>query len=413
MNPLTPTAQRRLLLRYVDYVERTGQGAVPALEQHLSQVYAASRLPQPGGVKLEASGPVGLENFAVPGSNSQQSPDAQTPDAAAGGALVARDPATSPAASLEPEVVVSGPAREPGDSDGAGPQGDQRWHAAPRSSGMEGSNTYVAVANLIPHAPVPPSGSAVREVWDVQPVREEGPGAPGPEIPGTASALAPADHPPAGRSPADPAGQAGKTITGATPRAAAAQTAQLRPGDRRSRLEAFAKEVRRSGLCDHPELEARLVPLQLEPGLARGDSTSALVATLARARAQLELIEPLIPAGPTAGAELVADTGSGASSAPLPVPLAVLQGLRSLRQLLHDALGTFGRGLQGPLRRLMARQLRRARWLEWRLQISRRRTQDPAEAWPLATGMLEALRVALELWSSAVPQVSSASGASG
>ncbi len=362
MTPLTPTARRRLLLRYADQLERTGQGAVPALERHLNAVYAASRRPQPGGPALEAPPPEEQECLEGPEPEPQGSPAALTPDAEAGGALVARETPGSPAApALEPEPVApSGPDWDPGDPQASWPWGDPRWAAAFQSLRVAAPTTTVEVTNLIPSPPVPDSA------------------VPAAGVPGAAGAMPSAEL-------------AGTSSAPAAPQAAEPQPAQRQTAQRQRRLEAFAKEVRRSGRCDHPELEARLLPLQLEPALARGDSGSALVATVARARAQLAQLEPLTPAAP--------DT---------PVPLAVLQGLRSLRQLLRDALATFGRGLQGPLRRLMASQLRRSRWLEWQLQFSRRRSLDPSKTWPLAAAMLEALRVALDLWSSVVPSVAAA-----
>lgn len=359
MTSLNPSAQRRLLLRYIDDVERTGVGVVPALERHLCQVYALSRsrpqvLPEPESTLAIEPGALQPQGSKA-GAGEEAQPAAIAPASSA--SVTSSEDATIQATTAQDTPV----------------QEASVWHGVPRSVGPEGATTYVAIANLIPTDPGASRDPSARDAAIDVTASSAASAAQRPEL--QPQAVLPAAH---------------------------------QPAERHRALQAFAKEVRRTGVCDHPALEARLMPLQLEPALARGDSSTALQAAIQRAWVQFRQLERLVP--------LVSPDAEPQSAEIEPeiagprVTAALVQGLRSLRQLLRDTFMTFGTGLQGPLRRLITRQLRAARWLEWRLQVTRRLTLNAGEAWPLATAMLETLRVVLELWSSAAPPLSPAAG---
>lgn len=157
----------------------------------------------------------------------------------------------------------------------------------------------------------------------------------------------------------------------------------------RQRLVRTIQEIRRTGCCDHPALEARIDALHEVPALVHGDLSGALRATLAANRQLLLCLQDqLLPSGlePVLG------------SAFLP---GVASQLRSCRRSLGDLRSSFGAELQAPLQAMMHRQLSRARRLDWRLRWELLRNSDHRILAPLITALVQILLNVVALWTAA------------
>lgn len=322
--------RRGLLLRYVHHVERTGCSLHPALEQRLCSF---------------------LEANAQEAADLQ--PDPHEPLAAPAPALAAADAdrLLSPA---PPDLPPSAPAL---------PMAPQAFD--PPVATASASGPVITVNNLISTPQRPPNRCAA-------------PWTPWPWI---------------GLSDLQHEAATGMELMLGKPMPALGVSAS--PGDpMRLALLRTVQEIRRSGRCDHPALNARITALHQVPHALRGNETGALESALASSQELLDklqdqllgkLQDPLLPID--------------APVAPSQVSIAgVAIQLRHCRRHLADLLNSFGTELHAPLQAMIRRQLRRARRLDWRLRMALMSRGEVQILAPLALTLVQVLQSVVGLW---------------
>lgn len=323
--------RRGLFLRYVHHVERTGLSLHPALEQRLCSF-------------LEAHAQEAADLL----------PDPHESLAAPAPALAAADAGRllSPA---PPELPTSAPAL---------PVAPQAFD--PPVATASASGPVITVNNLISSPPAP--AEPMRRTVDTLAVDPE---------------LSDLQH---------EAATGMELMLGRTmPPLGVSAT----PGDpMRLALLRTVQQIRRSGRCDHPALNARITALHQVPHALRGNETGALESALASSQQLLgklqdqllgELQDPLLPID--------------APVAPSQVSIAgVAIQLRHCRHHLADLLNSFGTELHAPLQAMIRRQLRRARRLDWRLRLALLARREEQILAPLALTLVQVLQSVVGLW---------------
>ncbi|MCT0218400.1 hypothetical protein KQ304_05185 [Synechococcus sp. CS-1329] len=145
------------------------------------------------------------------------------------------------------------------------------------------------------------------------------------------------------------------------------------------------QEIRRSGRCDHPGLEASLEALREAPAIERHNPAAALQLSLSSITTQLQGLR----------SQLLA---IGDLQQPHAGLTAIVVKLRSCRRRLWAVQASYASSLHESSLAIMRRQLRQARRLDWRLRWGLHRRSHDGLLTALALAMAEILQAVSALW---------------